>query len=123
VARKRKTVLRWGRSSWYQHNKFAGDEAKFAQVFQLGDSVGEYAIHGGGVPIKVKGVEGAVAVCIVSGLHQWDDHQIVVEGLKTLKGSMAPKANKKKKMPLRMKGAEKGAEGDAEKVTGNEGEQ
>lgn len=101
------------------HNKFEGDEAKFAQVFQLGDSVGEYAIHGGGVPIRVKGVEGAVAVCIVSGLKQWDDHQIVVEGLKTLQASMQasmkPKTVKKK-VPLRLKGGEHPNEKIAEKV-------
>lgn len=88
VARKTKTVLRWGKSSWQMHNQFGGDEARFAGVFQLGATMGEYAIHGGAVPIRVQGVEGAVAVCIVSGLKQQDDHQIVIEGLKELKESM-----------------------------------
>lgn len=47
----------------------------------LGEKAGEYAIHGGGVPVFVKGVEGLVAVVVVSGLKQWDDHQVVVEEL------------------------------------------
>lgn len=71
------------------HNKFEGDEARLAQVFQLGDTAGSYAIHGGAVPIRVQGVEGAVAICIVSGLKQQDDHQIVIDGLKELKRLMA----------------------------------
>lgn len=45
----------------------------------LGESAKEYAIHGGGVPIYVKGCDTPVAVCVVSGLKQWDDHQVVVE--------------------------------------------
>lgn len=70
------------------HNQFKSDEAHFASVFQLGSTAGEYAIHGGAVPIRVKGVEGAVAICIVSGLKQQDDHQIVIEGLKELQKTM-----------------------------------
>jgi uncharacterized protein (UPF0303 family) len=41
----------------------------------------EYAIHGGGMPVYVKGVEWPVAVVVVSGLKQWDDHMVVVEEL------------------------------------------
>jgi len=81
VARKRRTVLRWGVSSWWQHNKFQGDEKAFAAKFMLGESAGEYAIHGGGVPVRVKGVEGIVAVIVVSGLAQHEDHQICCEAL------------------------------------------
>ncbi|KAJ7064924.1 hypothetical protein C8F01DRAFT_1128776 [Mycena amicta] len=79
VARKRKTVLRWGYSTWYMRNKFDGEEDKFAAKYMLGESAGEYAIHGGGFPIRVKGVEGIVAVVVVSGLKQEWDHQIIVE--------------------------------------------
>lgn len=43
VARKRKTVLRWGVSSWYMHNKMGGDEAAFRSKYMLGESAGEYA--------------------------------------------------------------------------------
>ncbi|KAF1932794.1 uncharacterized protein M421DRAFT_249298 [Didymella exigua CBS 183.55] len=81
VARKRNTVIRWQASTWRLHNKFGGDEDLFRAKFGLGASAGEYAIHGGGVPVFVSGVEGPVAVVVVSGLKQWDDHQVVVEGL------------------------------------------
>lgn len=47
-----------------------------------GEQAGEYAIHGGGVPIGVEGVEGTVAVVVVSGLKQWDDHGVIVDVIK-----------------------------------------
>lgn len=81
VARKRKTVLRWGVSTWFMHNKLHGDEEAFKKKYMLGESAGEYAIHGGGVPVRVHGVEGIVGVIVVSGLKQHEDHQVVVEGL------------------------------------------
>ncbi|KAJ7485523.1 hypothetical protein FB451DRAFT_1230145 [Mycena latifolia] len=90
VSRKRTTVLRWGRSSWYMHNKMQGDEAKFAAKYMLGETAGQYAIHGGGFPVRVKGVEGIVGVIVVSGLKQEWDHQIIVETVeKYLKGQGA----------------------------------
>lgn len=46
------------------HTKFQGDEKAFAEKFALGNRAGEYAIHGGGVPIRVRGVEGVVAVVV-----------------------------------------------------------
>lgn len=61
--------------------KFKGDEEDFAKKYALGESAGQYAIHGGAVPVRVKGVEGTVAVVIVSGLSQDEDHMVVVEGL------------------------------------------
>lgn len=79
VARKRKTVLRFGSSTWFMHNKFQGDEPAFAAKFGLGPQAGEYAIHGGGFPVRVQGVEGIVAVIVVSGLKQEQDHSIVVQ--------------------------------------------
>jgi uncharacterized protein (UPF0303 family) len=82
VARKRNAVIRWGCSTWALQNKFEGDEAKFASKMGLGERAGEYAIHGGGMPLFVKGVEGIVAVVVVSGLKQWDDHTVIVEELK-----------------------------------------
>jgi len=84
VARKRKTVLRWGVSTWYMHCKFSGDEKVFAEKYGLGNAAGEYAIHGGGVPIRVKGVEGVVAVVVVSGLKQEQDHSVVVDTIQRL---------------------------------------
>ncbi|KAF9696913.1 hypothetical protein EKO04_004644 [Ascochyta lentis] len=85
VARKRNAVVRWGCSTWLLQNRFQGDEEGFRVKMGLGDKAGEYAIHGGGVPVFVKGVEGVVAVVVVSGLKQWDDHQVVVEELAALR--------------------------------------
>lgn len=80
VARKRATVLRFGVSSWLMGRKFDGDEAAFAAKFGIGpERAGDYAIHGGGVPIRVRGVEGVVAVVVVSGLKQHEDHGVIAE--------------------------------------------
>jgi len=82
VARKRKTVLRWGVSTWFMHNKFKGDEEAFSKKYMLGgEAAGTYAIHGGGVPVRVTGVEGIVGVVVVSGLKQDQDHMVVIEAL------------------------------------------
>lgn len=69
------------------HNKFNGDEGAFAAKFGLGSggggggegAAGEYAIHGGGWPVRVQGVEGVVAVIVVSGLKQEQDHAVIVQ--------------------------------------------
>ncbi|KAM0314121.1 hypothetical protein ACHAO8_004907 [Botrytis cinerea] len=84
VSRKRKTVLRWGVSTWYMWCKFEGDEGAFARKYGLGNEAGDYAIHGGGVPIRVTGVEGVVACVVVSGLKQWEDHGVIVEVIRDL---------------------------------------
>lgn len=59
-------------------------EGAFVRKFALpsacgGGAADEYAIHGGGFPVRVKGVGGVVGVVVVSGLKQEDDHQVVVE--------------------------------------------
>lgn len=64
--------------------KFDGNEAKFAEKYGLGNRAGEYAIHGGGVPLRVKDVDGVVAVVVVSGLKQQEDHAVVIEGMEQL---------------------------------------
>ena len=56
-------------------------EKTFAEKYMLGEKAGQYAIHGGGVPVKVRGVEGIVGVVVVSGLKQHEDHAVVVEGI------------------------------------------
>lgn len=72
-------MLRWGVSSYSLGRKFGADEAAFAAKFMLGESAGRYAIHGGGWPVRVRGVEGIVAVVVVSGLKQEQDHGIIVQ--------------------------------------------
>ncbi|KAF2474453.1 uncharacterized protein BDR25DRAFT_122155 [Lindgomyces ingoldianus] len=82
VSRKRATVLRWGHSTWYMQCKFDGDEDAFAGKYGLGsEERGKYAIHGGGYPIFVKGVEGVVGCIVVSGLRQEQDHMVVVKAV------------------------------------------
>ena len=83
VRRKRASVLRWGRSTWFLHCKYAGDEARFAASFGMStEQAGAYAIHGGAVPIYVRGVDGVVAVVVVSGLKQHEDHGVIVDVVK-----------------------------------------
>lgn len=70
-------------SSWLWHCKFGGDEGAFASKFGFStEQASQFAIHGGGVPIKVKGVEGVVAVVVVSGLKQDEDHGVIVDVVK-----------------------------------------
>lgn len=47
---------------------------------QSGLPIRDYAHHGGGVPIRVKGV-GFVGVATISGLPQREDHSIVVQAI------------------------------------------
>lgn len=83
VARKRASVLRWGCSSWFLHCKFRGDEEAFGTRYGMGrEAAGKYAIHGGGVPIRVDGVEGIVGVVVVSGLAQHEDHGVIGDVIK-----------------------------------------
>ncbi|MCJ1379772.1 hypothetical protein MMC17_002875 [Xylographa soralifera] len=81
VAMKRKTVLRWGCSSYLMNKKFGGNEQLFAETYALGPQAEEYAIYGGGVPVRVEGVEGIVAVVVVSGLAHEDDHMVIIEAM------------------------------------------
>ncbi|KAG5807867.1 hypothetical protein H9Q74_007668 [Fusarium xylarioides] len=82
VARKRNFVLRFGMSTWAGHHLFEmGNEDLFKARFQLGETAGDYAIHGGGFPVCVKGVKGPIAAIVVSGLAQQEDHQVIVESL------------------------------------------
>ena len=77
-------MLRFGKSTWYQHIKNQGNEDAFAKKYVLGETAGNYAIHGGGWPVRGEGVEGVVGVIVVSGLKQEEDHQVIVEVLKDI---------------------------------------
>jgi uncharacterized protein (UPF0303 family) len=57
---------------------------------QSGLPMRDYAHHGGGVPIRVKGV-GFVGVVTISGLPQREDHNIVVQAMADFMGvTLAP---------------------------------
>lgn len=78
VRRKRAAVMRFGHSTWFLQCKYGGDENAFKARMGLSpEKAAEYAIHGGGVPIRVAGVEGVVAVVVVSGLKQDQDHAVI----------------------------------------------
>lgn len=81
VSRKRAAVIRFNASTWRLQNQFGGDEEAFKAKSGLGETAKDYAIHGGGVPVFIKNCDGPVAVVVVSGLKQWDDHQVVIEEL------------------------------------------
>lgn len=68
--------------------KYGGDEEVFAGKNGLvgGAKRGEYAIHGGAVPVRVRGLEGVVGVVAVSGLRQEEDHMVVVRGIREVLG-------------------------------------
>lgn len=82
IARKRKVVVRFNRASFYMGCK-ARAEGKSISSFGLDEK--EYAFHGGGFPIRVQSVEPIVAIVVVSGLRQDQDHGLVVEALTQLK--------------------------------------
>lgn len=84
VARKAQTVFRFGFSSWYMGQKMKGNETAFAEKYGLSpQDASKFAIHGGAVPLRVMGVEVPVAVIVVSGLSQEEDHGVVVEVLQS----------------------------------------
>ncbi|GAA5971390.1 hypothetical protein JCM11641_008333 [Rhodosporidiobolus odoratus] len=77
AARKRASVLRWGQSTASLNVKYGNNGVP--AVF--GAKLEDYACHGGGFPIRIKGVEPLVAVVVVSGLAQEDDHQVIVDSI------------------------------------------
>lgn len=84
-------------SSYSLGRKFEGDEGLFAAKFMLGQGAGEYAIHGGGWPVRVRGVEGVVAVVVVSGLSQEMDHGVIVQTVGEMLEEMGVEGGEKRK--------------------------
>jgi uncharacterized protein (UPF0303 family) len=74
--RKARVVMKTGHSSLYE--RVLAEENGVDWFAQHGLSEEEYAIHGGGLPINVKG-EGLVGVLLISGLPQVQDHLLGVE--------------------------------------------
>ena len=74
--RKARVVMKTGHSSLYE--RVLAEENGVDWFAQHGVSEEEYAIHGGGLPINVKG-KGLVGVLLISGLPQVQDHLLGVE--------------------------------------------
>ncbi|TKY91010.1 hypothetical protein EX895_001009 [Sporisorium graminicola] len=79
VARKSNTVKRFGWSS------FLVGRTRLLKGKDLDGLGPEYAAHGGGFPLRIKGLTaGPVGVIVVSGLKQEDDHHLIVTALEKL---------------------------------------
>ncbi|EGN95861.1 hypothetical protein SERLA73DRAFT_95483, partial [Serpula lacrymans var. lacrymans S7.3] len=81
VKRKEAVVLRWEVSTLLMRQRLSDMGSSLQQKYEMNDP-SVYAVHGGGFPLKVKGVEGLVGVIVVSGLSQEDDHAVIVESIK-----------------------------------------
>ncbi|MCS7067746.1 MAG: heme-degrading domain-containing protein [Meiothermus sp.] len=77
VRRKRNVVQRFHRSSYAVGLML---KQKQSSLEERGLDARDYAAHGGGFPIFVKGV-GCIGAVTVSGLPQREDHELVVEVL------------------------------------------
>jgi uncharacterized protein (UPF0303 family) len=75
VAGKARIVERFGHSSLYERLRHEAAGTTFADATSL--AFPEYAPHGGGFPLIVRGT-GPIGVAIVSGLPQLEDHALVV---------------------------------------------
>ncbi|KAG1787931.1 uncharacterized protein HD556DRAFT_1276889 [Suillus plorans] len=80
VKRKEAVVLRWGCSTMRMRLSLQTKTKTLQEVYEMSDP-SIYAVHGGGFPVKVEGVEGVVGVIVVSGLAQEDDHSVIVDGI------------------------------------------
>ncbi|KAI9322092.1 hypothetical protein BX666DRAFT_2016925 [Dichotomocladium elegans] len=75
VARKNKTVMRFGHSSFYMGCYCASQGKTLEEKYHVQEK--EYAIHGGAFPLIIKDV-GVIGTITVSGLAQDADHALVV---------------------------------------------
>lgn len=84
VNRKFRTTQRFEKPSFYIGQKLRDSGRKLEGASFIDEK--EYATHGGAVPIRVKSFDGIVGVLIVSGLKQYQDHALAINGLLKLKG-------------------------------------
>ena len=84
IKRKNNVVNRYGHSSLYVGTQFRAKGVTFEESSRLDPS--QYAAHGGAFPIIIRNV-GVVGTVTVSGLPQFEDHELVVEVLREFLGS------------------------------------
>ena len=87
IRRKRNTVRRFARSS-YAVGKMLERDGETMEA-RHGLMLADYAAHGGGFPVWVRGV-GVVGSAIVSGMPQRDDHNLVVAAMAKVLGVEVP---------------------------------
>ena len=85
IARKVRTVSRFGHSSYYMGNLLKASGKSISEKYFVPET--EFAAHGGCFPIIVRG-SGMVGTVTVSGLPQEEDHRLVVECLGIVIGRM-----------------------------------
>ena len=86
IARKTRTVSRFGHSSYYIGNLLKASGKSISEKYFVPET--EYAAHGGSFPIIIRG-SGMVGTVTVSGLPQEEDHRLVVECLGIVIGRMS----------------------------------
>jgi uncharacterized protein (UPF0303 family) len=87
IRRKRNVVMRFGRSSYAVGRQLELEGLTIEQRHGL--TLSDYAMHGGGFPITLRGT-GVVGSVIASGLHQRVDHAMVVAALAGVLGVPVP---------------------------------
>lgn len=87
IRRKRNTVRRFARSSYAVGRQLERDGETMEGRHGL--ALADYAAHGGGFPVWVKGV-GCVGTIIVSGMPQREDHNLVVAAMARVLGVEVP---------------------------------
>jgi uncharacterized protein (UPF0303 family) len=83
IRRKRNVVMRFGRSSYAVGLQLELEGNTLEQRHGL--TLADYAVHGGGFPIALRGT-GVIGSIIASGLHQRVDHGMVVNALAAVLG-------------------------------------
>ena len=78
LRRKRNTVLRFGKSSLLVGAELIKSGSTLEE--KQGLALADYAAHGGGFPLILRGT-GCVGAFVVSGLTQREDHSLVVKAL------------------------------------------
>lgn len=81
--RKKRSVLRFGHSSFFLGRRLAALGVSAAEKHYVDET--EFAFHGGCFPIILRGT-GMVGTLTISGLRQEDDHDLAVEALAELLG-------------------------------------
>jgi len=89
IRRKRNTVHRFHHSSYrYDRTLERDGQTIDAMLTRHGISPSDFSTHGGGFPIFIAGT--CVGSILVSGLHQRDDHGLIVSTLSSFLGIPVP---------------------------------
>ena len=79
VRRKRNSVFKFGKSSLFMGAKVRLKGVPISDALYV--SATDYAVHGGSVPIRLKGSDVLIGALTVSGLAQGDDHLVAIKTL------------------------------------------